>query len=81
MAEAATGKRDCELLAGLPDTFVDAREEQAVELFRLYTYAGHRPGLQLFRLSTEVRHALVVLAERAPTCGDVLLRAAEAGLP
>ncbi|MEV7503229.1 hypothetical protein [Streptomyces sp. NPDC093018] len=85
VADAATGKRDFELLAGLPDTFADAREEQAVTLFRLYTYAGHRSGLQLHRLSTELRYVLVVLAERAPirsrTCGDVLRRAAEAGLP
>ncbi|GHD52446.1 hypothetical protein [Streptomyces galbus] len=30
VAEAATGKRDLKLLAGLPDRFADARDEQSV---------------------------------------------------
>ena len=76
VADAATGKRDYEFLAGLPTTFADDRDEHAVKVFRLHTYAGGRAGLQLFRLSTEVRHSLTVLAERSPvpspTCGDVL---------
>ncbi|MEU3028546.1 hypothetical protein ACPCBC_12910 [Streptomyces incarnatus] len=84
VAEAVTCKRDFELLAGLPDTFADVREEQAVNVFRLCACAGHRTGVQVFRLSGEVRHALAVLAARSPTrsstCGDVFRRAAEAGL-
>ncbi|MFJ6665165.1 hypothetical protein [Streptomyces sp. NPDC091383] len=84
VAGALTGTRDVELLAGLPDTFTDVREEQAVDLFRRCAYASHRTRLRVFRLSGEVRHALVVLAERLPTrsatCGDVFRRAAEAGL-
>jgi len=83
--DAVTGKRDYELLAGLPDTFADDRAEMAVKVFRLYAYKGDQTSLQLFRLSSEVRHALTVLAERlqiaSPTCGDVLRQAAEAGLP
>ncbi|MEU5592605.1 hypothetical protein [Streptomyces sp. NPDC020298] len=85
MAEAAIGKQDFELLAGLPGTFADDRDELAVKVFRLYTYRGGQYSLQLTRLSTEVRHALVVLTERSPapslTCGDVFRRAAESGLP
>ncbi|MFH8477064.1 hypothetical protein [Streptomyces sp. NPDC018000] len=85
VADAATGKPDFELLAGLPDTFADDRDGQAVNLFRLYAYKGDQSSLQLIRLGTELRHALVVLAERSlipsPTCGDVFRRAAEAGLP
>ncbi|MFV5996540.1 hypothetical protein ACNPQM_30095 [Streptomyces sp. NPDC056231] len=84
VADAATGKRDFELLAGLPDTFADGRDGQAVDLFRLYAYEGGQSSRRLFQLSTELRHALVVLAERSPvpspTCGDVFRRAAEAGL-
>ncbi|MFE4413856.1 hypothetical protein [Streptomyces sp. NPDC056821] len=84
VAEAAIGKPDFELLAGLPGAFVDARDEHAVMVFRLYAYEGDPYSLQLIRLSREVRHALVVLAERSPapsrTCGDVFRRAAEAGL-
>ncbi|MER8114334.1 hypothetical protein [Streptomyces sp. NPDC094031] len=84
VAGVVTGKRDVELLAGLPDTFTDLREEQAVDLLRRCAYASHRTRLQVLRLSGEVRHALVVLAERPPTrsatCGDVFRRAAEAGL-
>ncbi|MEU0115870.1 hypothetical protein ABZ137_19645 [Streptomyces bobili] len=77
VADAATGKRDYELLAGLPRTFADGRDEHAVKvLLRLRTYAGGQAGLQLFRLSTQVRHALTVVAERSPvpspTCGDIL---------
>uniref|UniRef100_UPI003F4907EC hypothetical protein n=1 Tax=Streptomyces achromogenes TaxID=67255 RepID=UPI003F4907EC len=85
VADAATGKRDFELLAGLPGTFTDEREEQAVKIFRLYVYEGGQSSLQLFRLSTELRHALITLAERSPTqsstYGDVFRKAAEAGLP
>ncbi|MGA5895123.1 hypothetical protein [Streptomyces venetus] len=40
VADAATGKRDYELLAGLPETFADDRDGQAVNVFRLYTYKG-----------------------------------------
>ncbi|MDX3532630.1 hypothetical protein P1P75_41115 [Streptomyces sp. ID05-39B] len=76
VADATTGKRDYELLAGLPGTFADDRDEHAVKVFRLRAYAGGRAGLQLFRLGTEVRHALTVVAERSPvpspTCGDLL---------
>ncbi|ALC32340.1 hypothetical protein ABE83_34870 (plasmid) [Streptomyces sp. CFMR 7] len=85
MADAATGKRDFELLAGVPDSFADDRDEQGINLFRLYTYKGGQYSRQLFQLSTEVRHALIVLAERlpkpAPTCGDVLRYAEDARLP
>ncbi|MFD4761035.1 hypothetical protein ACFWOJ_19750 [Streptomyces sp. NPDC058439] len=85
VADAATGKRDYELLAGLPDTFADDRDGLAVNVFRLYAYKGGQYNHRLTRLSTELRHALLVLAERAPillpTCGDVFRRAAEAGLP
>ncbi|MGW3564169.1 hypothetical protein ACWDSL_09810 [Streptomyces sp. NPDC000941] len=84
VAEAATGKRDIELLAGLPGTFSDGRDGQAVGLFRLYAYQGGQAGRRLFQLSRELRHTLLVLAERSPmsspTCGDVFRRAAEAGL-
>ncbi|MFE2601637.1 hypothetical protein ACFXCZ_35070 [Streptomyces sp. NPDC059396] len=84
VADAATGKRDFELLAGLPDTFTDSRDDQAVNLFRLSAYEGGQASRWLFQLSREVRHALIVLTERSPTprptCGDVLRRAAEAGL-
>ncbi|MFJ3310057.1 hypothetical protein ACIPSA_45065 [Streptomyces sp. NPDC086549] len=85
VADAATGKRDIELLAGLPDAFADSRDEQAVSLFRLYAYKGGQASRRLFQLSRELRHALVTLAERSPvptpTCGDVFRQAAEAGLP
>ncbi|MCQ8192596.1 hypothetical protein [Streptomyces rugosispiralis] len=85
MAEAAIGKQDFELLAGLPGGFADDRDELAINLFRLYTYRGGQCSHQLIRLSTEVRHALVILAERssAPslTRGDVFHQAAETGLP
>ncbi|MEU6594090.1 hypothetical protein ABZ923_33600 [Streptomyces sp. NPDC046881] len=85
VAEAATGKRDFELLAGLPDSFADVRDEQAVQLFRLSAYEGGQASRRLFQLSREVRHSLIVLAEHplfpCRTCGDVLSRATEAGLP
>ncbi|MFF4764115.1 hypothetical protein [Streptomyces sp. NPDC001292] len=85
VAESAIGKQDFELLAGLPGTFADGRDELAVKVFRLYTYKGGQHSLQLIRLSREVRHALVILAERAPTpsltCGGVFRRATETGLP
>lgn len=38
VTDTATGKRDFELLAGLPDTFADGRDELAVKVFRLYSY-------------------------------------------
>ncbi|MGW7042163.1 hypothetical protein ACWGDT_05480 [Streptomyces avermitilis] len=85
VADAATGKRDIERLAGLPDTFADGPGGQAVDLFRLYACKGGQYSRRLFQLSREVRHARVVLAERSPmpspTCGDAFRRAAEAGLP
>lgn len=85
VADAATGKRDFELLAGLPDSFADDREEMAVKIFRLYAYKGGQTSLQLLRLSTEVRHTLTVLAARepvpSPTCGDVFRQADQANLP
>ncbi|WP_316784519.1 hypothetical protein [Streptomyces sasae] len=84
VAEAATGKRDYELLAGLPNIFADDRDGHAVNVFRLHIYKGGQYSRRLTQLGTELRHALLVLAERAPvrspTCGDVFRRAAEAGL-
>ncbi|MFF9773245.1 hypothetical protein ACF1HJ_06165 [Streptomyces sp. NPDC013978] len=85
VADAATGKQDFELLAGLPDTFADARDEVAVKVVRLYAYKGGETSLQLVRLSTEVRHTLNALAARepvrSPTCGDIFRKADEANLP
>lgn len=85
VADAATSKRDFELLAGLPDTFADDRDEITVKVFRLYAYKGDQTSLQLLRLSTEVRHTLTVLAARepvpTPTCGDIFRKADEANLP
>ncbi|MFE2078021.1 hypothetical protein [Streptomyces misionensis] len=85
VADAATGKRDYELLAGLPETFADDRDGQAVNIFRLYTYKGGQYSHSLLLLSRELRYALNVLAERSPTpsrtCGDIFRRATEAGLP
>ncbi|MGW7543560.1 hypothetical protein ACWGKQ_20975 [Streptomyces sp. NPDC054770] len=79
VADAATGKRDYELLAGLPETFADERDGHAVDVFRLHVYRGGQYSHRLARLGTELRHALLVLAERAPirspTCGDVFRRA------
>ncbi|MEH0509277.1 MULTISPECIES: hypothetical protein [unclassified Streptomyces] len=84
VADAATGKRDFELLAGLPNTFADGRDELAVKVFRLYTYRDGLYSLRLVQLSTEVRRALNVLAERSrvpsPRCGHVFFWAAAAGL-
>ncbi|MGW3819406.1 hypothetical protein [Streptomyces sp. NPDC005046] len=84
VAEAATGKRDFEFLAGLPESFADDRDEQAVQRFRLAAYEGGQASRQLFQLSREVRHSLLVLTERSPTpcstCGDVLRQVAEAGV-
>ncbi|MGJ5748730.1 hypothetical protein FB563_6282 [Streptomyces puniciscabiei] len=84
VADAATGKQDFELLAGLPDTFADDRDDMAVKVFRLYAYKGGQSSLQLLRLGTEVRHTLTVLAARervpSPTCGDIFRRADEADL-
>ncbi|MFD3843545.1 hypothetical protein ACFWWC_46215 [Streptomyces sp. NPDC058642] len=85
VADAATGKRDFELLAGLPGTFADGRDGQAVDLFRLSAYEGGQASRRLFQLSRELRHVLVVLAEHSPTstptCGDIIRQADEAGLP
>ncbi|MFD8839481.1 hypothetical protein [Streptomyces griseofuscus] len=85
VAGAATSKQDFELLAGLPDTFADERDDIAVKVFRLYAYKGGQTSLQLLRLSTEVRHTLTVLAAReavpAPTCGDIFRQADQADLP
>ncbi|WP_328834761.1 hypothetical protein [Streptomyces europaeiscabiei] len=85
VADAASSKQDFELLAGLPDTFADDRDEFAVKVFRLLAYKGGQTSLQLLRLSTEVRHTLTVLAAResvpSPTCGDIFRKADEANLP
>ncbi|MFE7439033.1 hypothetical protein ACFU7X_00960 [Streptomyces chartreusis] len=83
VADAAIGKRDIELLAGLPHRpFAD--DGIAVGLFRLYAYKGGQYSRRLFQLSREVRHTLVVLTEHrltpSVTCGDAFRRAAEAGL-
>ncbi|WP_157876631.1 hypothetical protein [Streptomyces graminilatus] len=79
VADTVTGKRDYELLAGLPDPFTDERDGHAVSVFRLCVYRGGQYSLQLVRLGRELHHALIVLAERAPirspTCGDVFRRA------
>ncbi|MGW2332182.1 hypothetical protein ACWC5C_41400 [Streptomyces sp. NPDC001700] len=53
VAEAATGKRDIELLAGILDTFADGPDGQAVDLFRLYAYKGGQASRRLFQLSRE----------------------------
>ncbi|MFF8867814.1 hypothetical protein ACF08B_37880 [Streptomyces sp. NPDC015139] len=83
VADAATGKSDVELLAGLPETFTDSCDGQAVAVFRLYAYQGQQSSRRLFQLSREVRHALNILAERSPetalTCGDILRLAADQG--
>ncbi|MFD8395917.1 hypothetical protein ACFV2N_43695 [Streptomyces sp. NPDC059680] len=85
VAKAAADKRIFELLAGLPDTFTDVRDEQAVSLFRLAAYDGRQASRWLSWLSMEVRHALIVLAERSATppatCGDAFRWAAAANLP
>ncbi|MFF1747384.1 hypothetical protein [Streptomyces mirabilis] len=84
VADAATGKHDFELLAGLPDTFADGRDELAVKVFRLYTYRGGQYSRRLSQLSSEVHRALGVLAERSrmpsPRCGYVFFWAAAMGL-
>ncbi|WP_086559290.1 hypothetical protein [Streptomyces africanus] len=84
VADAATKKRDFELLAGLPDTFADDRDRQAIGLFRLHAYEGGQASRRLFQLGRELRYALVTLAERSPmpnpTCGDVFRSATEADL-
>ncbi|MER7485639.1 hypothetical protein ABTY20_06935 [Streptomyces sp. NPDC126497] len=85
VADAATGRQDFELLAGLPDTFADDRDDVAVKVFRLYVHKGGRTSLQLFRLGTEVRHTPTALAAResvpSPTFGDIFGRADEAHPP
>ncbi|WP_254407404.1 hypothetical protein [Streptomyces sp. GMY02] len=84
VADAATGKRDVELLAGLPDTFSESRDEQAVSLLRLYSYKGGQESRRLFQLTREVRHALLTLAQRSretqPKCGELFHWAKDAGL-
>jgi hypothetical protein len=84
VAEAVTGKRDFELLAGLPETFTDRRDELAVKVFRLYTYKGGQYSRRLFQAGTEVHRALIVLVERSrmpsPRCGHIFFWAAAAGL-
>ncbi|MFF4401965.1 hypothetical protein [Streptomyces sp. NPDC001480] len=65
VADAATGKCDFELLAGLPATFADGRDELAVKVFRLCAYRCGQYSRRLFQLSTELRSALIVLAERS----------------
>ncbi|MFH8342724.1 hypothetical protein [Streptomyces sp. AM6-12] len=85
VAAAVTGKRDIELLAGLPERFTDDRDQQAVSLFRLYAYRGGSFSRTLFHLSRELRHTLTVLADRSPTpsptCVDLMRQADDAGLP
>ncbi|MFE0627807.1 hypothetical protein ACFW3D_12645 [Streptomyces sp. NPDC058864] len=87
VADAATGKSDIELLAGVPVTFADGtRDGQLVGVFRLYIYRGGPYSLRIFQLSRELRHALITLAERSPTpsttCGDLFRQwNAEVGLP
>ncbi|MYU24730.1 hypothetical protein [Streptomyces sp. SID8352] len=76
VAGAAGGSQDFELLAGAPDRFDDERDERAVMLLRVCSYAGDRHALLAFRLAQETRRALTVLAARSPqrplTCQDVL---------
>ncbi|GHD07556.1 hypothetical protein GCM10010313_26850 [Streptomyces violarus] len=83
VTDAVTGKQDYELLAGLPGTFADDRDQQAVNVLRLYIYKGGQYSHRLLLLRRELHHALNVLAERSPTppptCGDMPRRAAEAG--
>ncbi|MFJ4715155.1 hypothetical protein [Streptomyces sp. NPDC088785] len=81
VADVATGKQEFELLVGVPDAPVDARDEQGLALLRLYAYSGGKYSRQLFRLSRELRSILLDLAthEQRParTCGDLLRQAAE----
>jgi len=87
--EAVNEKCDVELLAGLPDSFADSRDELAVKLYRLCSYLvtgrPQRTHLWLAWSRGMVNHALVILTERSratsPTCGDLFHWAAEAGLP
>ncbi|MFE5819940.1 hypothetical protein [Streptomyces sp. NPDC056479] len=85
VADAATEKRDYHLLAWLPDTVVDDRDGQAVDVFRLYICKGGQYSNQFFLLSRVLRHALTGIAEcspiPSPMCGDVFRRAAELDLP
>ncbi|MER8116033.1 hypothetical protein [Streptomyces sp. NPDC094031] len=82
LAEATVAKSDLELLAGLPGTFDDEREEQAVNLFRLSSYQVGPAGHRLAQLRGETRYALATVADRSakapPSCGDLLRWAAEA---
>lgn len=75
VAAAAVGKRDYEFLAGLPEPFTDDAHETAVNTFRLLAYGADEGRRQLFRLSRELRHVLVALADRSatphPTCGHL----------
>ncbi|MDX3078401.1 hypothetical protein [Streptomyces sp. MI02-7b] len=87
VADAAIGKSDIELLAGVPAAFADGtRDGQMVGVFRLYVYRGGPYSHRLFRLSRELHYALITLAERSPTpsttCGDLFRRwDTEVGLP
>ncbi|MEU5445437.1 hypothetical protein [Streptomyces griseofuscus] len=82
VAAAVTGKRDIELLAGLPERFTDDRDQQAVSL---YAYKGGPFSRMLFQLSCELRHTLTALADRSPTpsptCADLMRQTDDAGLP
>ncbi|MFD9794201.1 hypothetical protein ACFWXK_24995 [Streptomyces sp. NPDC059070] len=84
VADAATGKQDIELLAGLPRVPVDPRDEKGVALVRLYAHTGGTYSHRLFRLSRELHSLLMDLAthEQRParTCGDLFRQAAAAGL-
>ncbi|MEU2244667.1 hypothetical protein ABZ572_35365 [Streptomyces sp. NPDC018338] len=84
VADAATGKADIELLAGLPDTFAEPRYEEAAAFFRLYSYQGGQAARHLFQLSREVRHALLVVADCSwpmpSTYATCLQQAAAAGI-
>ncbi|MER5712201.1 hypothetical protein [Streptomyces sp. NPDC002122] len=84
VADAATGKADIELLAGLPDNFAEPRDEEAAAFFRLYAYQGGQAARHLFQLSREVRRALLVVTDRSwptpPTYSTLLQQAAVAGI-
>jgi hypothetical protein len=74
VADAATGKRDFALLAAPSDTSADDHDTQAVNIFRPHVYTGGQYSRRLSQLSTELRHALIVLAERSPIPGPHVRR-------
>ncbi|MFE3182801.1 hypothetical protein ACFXKR_18300 [Streptomyces violascens] len=84
VVEATASKHDYEILAAIPAEHTDETEKTALNYFRLLSYQTGPTGLWLPRLRTELRHALITLAERsrlpAPTCGDLGQWAEEAGL-